>query len=173
MGFIFFIFAYYIVWLTTLYLVSLHYAYYPLLVSIFISACQCIYLLRALDKRAFFFIIGFTYIGFGIDSILMQCNIFIFHINPWSQYTAPPWILGLWLNFSVLCLGIIPLLGRLRPYLSLIALIGFPLAYYAGAQFDAVTFQHHYWILLILGGIWMLVLPITLKLFIFDNSIEK
>lgn len=174
MALILFLLGYYLVWFSTLYFVNQHHAYLPLLVSIFISACQSIYLKYTFKlKFVLQFVMFFSFIGFFVDTILSRTGVLSFHINPWMNYSAPPWILGLWINFGILCVGLVDLLKRLSPYLWLIALIGFPFAYYAGAQFNAVTFNYGVWSLALLGIIWMILLPTVLKRFLWNQSLSS
>ena len=160
-----FIFAYYIVWFSSIILASHNHPWLALVVSISISSIQLLFfsdLSQVPTWKKFFLCL--TFIGFCVDSLLSFSSFIHFYANPWQPYLAPPWILGLWINFSVLCIGLASILNKLRSYLWLIALLIFPAAYLLdGIVFHVAVFSHGAYSTLLVGFIWMLLFPLVYR----------
>lgn len=166
-----FILGYYIVWFGGLTLAAYNQSSLSLLLSIMISAAQLYFLCNpALVRRCTYFLVLLPLFGFLVDSILSYSNFIIFNANPWSPL-APPWILALWLNFAVFCVGYEALLKRLGHYLWIFALIGFPAAYLAGLAFHVATFKYGNLSALVMGLIWMPLFPLMCFKCLFENKI--
>jgi hypothetical protein len=159
------IFVYYIAWFSSLILASHNHPWLALVVSIGIGTIQLIFLsdLAKIPTWKKFFLC-LTFIGFCVDSLLSFSSFIHFYANPWQPYLAPPWILGLWINFSVLCIGLRSFIYQLRSYLWIIALLGFPTAYLIGGiALNTAFFTHGAYSTLIVGLIWMLLLPLVCR----------
>ncbi len=100
-----------------------------------------------------------TCCGFIVDSSLAMASLIHFAANPYPIKLAPPWIIAIWLNFSVV------MYMHFRAHfdklwlLSILALICFPLAYAAGVKLGAAALPDGYRSLLWLGLIWAIILP--------------
>jgi len=164
-----FVALYYLVWFCCLYGASINMGYQALIFSCFISFYQTLYFLKV--KHASIFILWllvFTVTGYTIDSLLQSTDMIIFKYNLWGNNLAPPWILGLWVNFAVLCFGLRDFLIRLIRYMPLLSLFGFPLAYYAGIKFNVAQYGYPILSPLLQGLIWSVLFSIyiyVLKVF--------
>ncbi len=153
-----FVSLYYFVWFTSIYLGSINQSYYALVISGVVSMIQIV----MLDDRKglILWVVILTIIGFLVDSLWAVTGVMYFKGNPWQPFAAP-WILALWINFSVLCFAIQNLLFKLLKITPLLALFGFPFAYYCGSQLGAAQFNSSSSALL-LAGIWFVVFPLSL-----------
>lgn len=160
---IFFIFLYYLVFTSTLFLAKNNFPYWCLVVSFIISLVQLVILNKHLnDFRLIKYLIIFSCVGYSVDSLLSISQQIIFYSNPW-QPLASPWILALWFNFAVLCLGIKKVLVKIKKYLFIIAALGFPLSYYSGASVGIAEFNNGIYSILIQGFLWAIIFPIIFK----------
>lgn len=160
-----YILAFLIVWFGSLILASCDLPWLALGLSIGISSIQLFFLsdLSLLQTRLKFFLC-MTFIGFCVDSILSFSSFIHFYANPWDPYLAPPWILGLWINFSLLCIGLASIINQQRTYLWLMALFIFPAAYFLGGiAFNIAIFTHGLYSTLLVGLIWMLLFPLVCR----------
>lgn len=129
--------------------------YVALLVSIVISLIQTAFFITQDNLKPFMiWFMAFTLLGYLVDTLFQLFGILSFESNTWGSHYAPPWILALWINFSVLCFGMKKLLIKYIKYMPLLALCGFPLAYSAGIKFGVATFVYPILSPLIQGLIW-------------------
>lgn len=159
-----FILGYYLGWFGSLILVSINLPWYALAFSIIISSVQLYYFdgLSSVPMwKKFFFCM--TFIGFFVDSLFSFSSYIQFYFNPWQPLLAPPWILGLWINFSVLCIGLSSLLKQLQHYLWLIALLVFPAVYLGGVAYKVAIFSLGAPSSIVLGLVWMLLFPLVFR----------
>lgn len=167
-----FIFLYYLVWFSCLYLAYIKQAYYALIISSLISSYQCSFFITHKNAKAFLlWLITFSLAGYLVDSIFQTSGIILFYNNSWGPTFAPPWILALWINFSVLCFGLRDFLINQLRYMMLLGLLGFPLAYSCGVSLNLAEFNPGLG-LLIQGLVWSLLLPIFILLLKKLNSYE-
>lgn len=168
------IYSYYIVWFGSLILSANNYSWLPLLFSVSISAIQ-LYFWCNLPKIHNWgtFLLSLTLLGYGMDCIFTLTSFIYFHANPLHPYFAPPWMLGLWINFSVLCIGLVEFLKNLNRYLPLFALLGFPAAYMGGIGFHVATFNLGIASCLIIGLIWMILFPLLCRSILFRYSLPN
>jgi hypothetical protein len=152
--------AYYIVWFGCLFFAKANYPWAGLSLSVTISLFQIGLLFLTKDiVRLAYFLLMFALIGYAIDTFLSISQLIYFAANPWEGYLAPPWILGLWLNFSILCFVFRDVLNRVSKFFPIIAFIGFPLAYGGGVTLGVAVFSKGIVSALLLGAIWMIVFP--------------
>ncbi len=159
----FFIFLYYLVFVSTLFLAKNNLPYWCLVISIIISLVQLLLLKKDLNNfNLIKYLILFSSVGYSVDCLLSFSQQITFYSNPW-QPLAAPWILALWFNFSVLCLGIKSILINLKKYLFIIAALGFPLSYYSGASVGIATFNNGIYSIMVQGVLWAIIFPIIFK----------
>ncbi len=159
-----FILAYYLVWLGSLILASYNFPWFALAFSLVISTLQLHYFngLSSVPSWKKFFLC-MTFIGFCVDSLFSFSSFIRFYFNPWQPFLAPPWILGLWINFSVLCIGLNVLLKQLHHYLWLIALLVFPAVYLGGVAYKVAIFPLGTPSSVVLGLVWMFLFPLVFR----------
>ncbi len=95
-----------------------------------------LYLAEPWSKHRFFQTLQLAGLGIVADSLLTLAQVLVFES---SLGPLPIWLYALWLVFaSTLTMSLIPLLKTTWLAATLGAIFG-PLAYWAGAQFDALT----------------------------------
>jgi hypothetical protein len=152
--------GYYLVWFACVLSASHHYVWIGITTSIAITAIQG-YCQARFDtaRHLLTLIIALTLLGFAIDSVLLQFDLFHFQANPFNPWCSAPWMVGLWINFAFM------LYAHLRRFflyywaLGPAALFGFPLAYYSGVALGAASLPHGWLGLLALGVIWAVAFP--------------
>ena len=166
---IIFIMLYYVVWFGSLLLAHNNLPYLALLLSLSISSIQLLILKKSSTQFTVIKqLVIFTSIGFTIDSLLSVGKLLTFYANPWEPFGSP-WILGLWLNFSVLCIGIKHFLRMLKKYLFGMAFLGFPFAYYSGVSFGVAKFNYDMYSIISQGIVWAILFPIMCKYLLFND----
>jgi predicted neutral ceramidase superfamily lipid hydrolase len=99
-----FILLYYVVWFLSIYFALKNMGYVALLVSIVISLIQTAFFITQDNLKPFMiWFMAFTLLGYLVDTLFQLFGILSFESNTWGSHYAPPWILALWINFSVLC----------------------------------------------------------------------
>jgi hypothetical protein len=98
-----------------------------------------LYLLFSEERRqAATVILAFGAVGFLVDSVQAAGGVILFE-GSFLPGVAPLWIIALWFHFSIVLLGPLQFLTQ-RPLLaSLLAAIGAPLSYVAGARLGAAA----------------------------------
>lgn len=103
---------------------------------------------------------GALALGGVVDSTLGALGVIRFADTLGFAWLVPPWMLAIWAIF----VGVfVPLLGWLRGRPLLAALLGGPggaLAYGGGAALGAATLPMGAASVLIIGGVWMVLLPL-------------
>ncbi|MDF1827564.1 MAG: DUF2878 family protein [Legionellaceae bacterium] len=149
------ILLYYIVWFLSIYFARANLGYVALYVSIVISLIQStLFITKKHVKPFILWLIAFSLFGYLVDSLFQTYGILSFKFNAWGDYFAPPWILALWINFSVICFGMRRFLMQYAQYMPLLALCGFPLTYAAGIKLGVAHFVYPVLSPLIQGLIW-------------------
>ncbi len=161
---IFNLICYYIVWFVSILSAAHGYAWTGISVALGITCLQII-LFKEPKKPLLIFMTLLTTCGWVIDTLLIHYGLLYCHANPFRLSLSPPWMLGLWLNFSFI------VYSYLRPYftntwlMSLLSFFGFPIAYYAGVALGAAELPKGYVGLLVLSIVWSITLPTLLRLF--------
>lgn len=153
--------CYYIIWFVGLYSAAHLHSIMGLFVTLLIFFLQVFWQYRiAQDTRDLIrLIIILTFCGAFFDSMMVWLNIFIYQDNIFYPYLCPPWMIMQWLEFAIIVHALLESLWP-RPILAAFCcLLGFPLAYLGGASLGAVTFVHGNWSVILVGLIWMWLLP--------------
>ncbi len=98
------------------------------------------------------------------DSILLHLNIINFSANPFAPYMTPPWMIALWINFSIVLYSTLSHLFTHIYLLSALSFFGFSLAYIAGVKMGAASFPSGYFSAAWIGLIWMILLPASIHI---------
>jgi len=100
-------------------------------------------------------------LGVVVDSILIAIN--VFEAPGWgpSGWVCTPWMIALWVNFSM---AINRSLNWLKPRLGLAAFFGItggPLTYFAGYKFGAVEMGLGvFWTCVVFAVVWAVLMPV-------------
>lgn len=99
-------------------------------------------------------------IGLTIDTLQLKWGVFRFPHGLTVDWLAPLWVAVLWIQFTTLLPFCLRWLSRRYGLSAMLALVGGPLAYYAGEKAGAVEFLSprflHY---AILGTVWSVAFP--------------
>ncbi|MBN9229232.1 MAG: DUF2878 domain-containing protein [Legionella sp.] len=95
-----------------------------------------------------------------IDSLLIYKGIIIYSANPFAPYFTSPWMIGIWLSFTVLLYATLSGLFSHLFLLGILSWLGFAVAFYLGARLGAAFFPYGTVITcFFIGAIWAFVLP--------------
>lgn len=111
------------------------------------------------------FLIYLTLIGFMGDSSMMYLGVITFSANPFSLPIAPPFMLGIWLNFAMLFYALLKQLINRPALLFLFSFVGFGVAYQLGANMGAATLLKGLHSLFIISAVWAFLFPMSIILF--------
>ena len=108
-------------------------------------------------------IVSLTALGYIVDSALLFFHLIHFQANPFHPYLSPPWMVGCWLSFALVChVGLKDYFHR-HYLMGTAALIGFPAAYYVGIAMHAAHSAHLIPLLITLGIIWSILFPVVVR----------
>ncbi len=160
---LFHIISYYIVWFTCVLSAAHHYYWIGIIISITITSIQY-YWQKSIQQAShlLLLIVIITTAGFCVDSLLVTLNLISFKANPFCIYLSPPWMIGLWINFSIILYVFLKRYFLHYGLLSLFSLFGFPFAYAAGIYLGAASLPKGDIALLLIGVIWATLLPTLL-----------
>jgi hypothetical protein len=163
----FHVIAYYSVWFICIVTAAHGSNWSGFVISSFIIGMQLIwqFLWRRETKNLVFLLVLMLVFGGLIDSIFMWFKLIDFKANPFAPYFAPAWMLALWAEFALVFYSLLQILWTRYWLLSLLSLIGFPAAYFAGVKLGAATLSHTWLFYLLLGLVWALVFPIIIAIF--------
>lgn len=108
------------------------------------------------------FVLMFTLSGFFIDTLFLNLNLISFRTNPWPIPISPPWMMMLWVNFSMLLYACLRYLFDYPRLLGVLSFVGFPVAYFTGTMFGAASLPVGAIVLLAYGTVWGLMLPLLI-----------
>lgn len=145
------------------------YAAYSVLIISFVQLIWQYYVIKR-TRALWLLVLLFSLIGFVVDTLLQQYHVIIFNGNPFENY-SPPWMVMIWINFSILFYSVLKSYSKRYLLLSSLSLIFFPLAYIMGAKMGAAYFPMGYWSSGIIGIVWALLFPFCL--FIYNTYEEK
>ena len=95
-----------------------------------------------------------------IDSALVYKGIVIYSANPFSPYFTSPWMITIWISFTVVLYATLSSLFAHLFLLSFLSCVGFALAFRIGASLGAAFFPYGSNITcLFIGVIWAILLP--------------
>lgn len=164
--------CYYIVWFLSILSASKGYLWVGFFASIVISMLQYIFESKNPNiKFLWIFILIVTLAGFFFDTLLLNLHLMIFNANPFNHYCSPPWMIGLWINFSIVIYFCLYKYFHHFILFSLLSFFGFPLAYLSGVKLGAATFAKPLEAVIFIAVIWAILLPCIL--YFFKKRIEN
>ena len=96
-----------------------------------------------------------------IDSALVYKGIVIYSANPFSPYFTSPWMITIWISFTVVLYATLSSLFAHLFLLSFLSCVGFALAFRIGASLGAAFFPYgSNMTCLFIGVIWAILLPL-------------
>lgn len=153
--------AYYVAWFSCIKLAALGYAW---LSSFIVIACVLlqIYWQHKIqhNTRGLWYLLGLVvFISTLIDSLLISNGVIIYAANPFAPYFTSPWMIAIWISFTVILYTALYGLFNHLTLLGLLSFAGFALAYAIGAKMEAAFFPYGYTTCFLIGAIWLVFLP--------------
>lgn len=93
------------------------------------------------------------------DSLLVLNKMIVFAANPFAPYVTAPWMISIWISFTVFLYTTLYKLFNHLIVLGVLAFAGFTAAYGVGAKMGAAFFPYGYSTSFIVGAIWLIFLP--------------
>lgn len=152
--------CYYAAWLSSILFAQKGHPWGGPIVICLITMIQLAFLYKKVNWKIIPFTLIVTTLGFTIDSWLIVTNHINLLANPFKPLSSP-WMIGLWINFSIIFYDCLNKYFQHYLVFALLALIGFPIAYYAGVAFRAATLPLGHMTLLYLALTWAVILPIV------------
>jgi hypothetical protein len=164
--------GYYIVWFSCILTSQVKPIWIGPGIAIAVSAIQLLWQKKIINKTSglFSMVVLFVICGLIFDTLLINIGVITFG-NTLHPMVAPPFMLAIWINFAILFYTVLMSLAKKYIWLSILSLLGFPLAYYSGAYLGAATISHGWFSLLAIGAVYSVVIPTTL--FIYNTRIEN
>lgn len=159
--------AYNIAWICSIYSASKGHPWLGLIVAVSLTIIQMIWLIffQQKTKHLITFILYLTLIGCIGDSLLVHYNYIIFVANPLPFPLTAPFMIGIWINFSVTFYATLQSLITHPFILGILSFFGFMIAYFFGASLGAALLVQGMKSLIILSLAWGVVLPLSITLF--------
>lgn len=154
-------FIYYIAWFAGILLAARGFAW---LSAAIVMACAFLQLYWQYTIQqhihGFWYLLGLlVFISTLVDSLLVFTGIVIFAANPFSPFLTPPWMMAMWVSFTVILYAILDKLVNHLLLLAILSFAGFALAFAAGAKMAAAYFPYGYRTCFFIGAIWLILLP--------------
>jgi|GEM_PF-2847306 len=159
--------AYYIVWFSCIYGAAHNYLWAGLMISVVITLLQYFWqkCFRKQTDNLLIFILYLTIVGFVGDSLLVYFRVLDFASNPFTFPCSAPFMIGIWLNFSIMFYAILLWFVQRPVFLMIFSLIGFVFAYFVGSSMNAAFLLQGTKSLLVIGIMWGVLLPSSILLF--------
>lgn len=100
-----------------------------------------------------------------IDSLLISSGVIIFAANPFAPYVTSPWMITIWISFTVILYATLDKLFSHLTLLGLLSFTGFTLAFAIGAKMGAAFFPYGYKTCFLIGTIWLILLPFVVYVY--------
>ena len=102
-----------------------------------------------------------TSIAIVVDTTLIWTGVVTYRGNLFAGYLSPPWIIVLWLEFSLIVQSMMDKLWNRPVMAGIFAFFGFGVAYLAGERSGAAVLNFGPYSFLIISVIWTLLLPVV------------
>ena len=103
-------------------------------------------------------------VGLLADSFLVFSGLVTYPSGTWIDGLAPYWILAMWAMFATTLNVSMKWLRNRNILAAALGAVGGPLAYFAGQELGAITFNHPVLALAALAGIWAVAMPLLMAL---------
>ena len=153
--------VYYVAWFSGILLAARGYAW---LSSLVVMACVFlqIYWQYKIEHniQGLWYLIGLVvFFSTLMDSLLLFKGVIIYAANPFAPYFTSPWMIAMWISFTVILYSTLYKLFSHMILLGLLSLVGFALAYASGVKMGAAFYPYGYNTSFLIGAIWLLLLP--------------
>ena len=153
--------TYYVAWFSCISLAFHGYAWLNSFIVIFCVLLQIYWQYKIQhNTHGLWCLLGLVvFISTLVDSLLIFNGIIIYAANPFAPYVTSPWMITIWISFTVVLFATLNKLFNHLILLGLLSLLGFALAYTIGAKMGAAFFPYGYKTCFFIGAIWMIMLP--------------
>lgn len=153
--------AYYVAWFSCINLAAHNYAWLSSLVVIVFVILQIYWQYKIQHNTSgLWCLIGLVvFFSTIIDSILIYKGIIIYAANPFAPYATSPWMITIWISFTVILYSTLYKLFNNFTLLGLLSFVGFALAYAIGVKMGAAFFPYGYKTSFFIGAIWLILFP--------------
>jgi hypothetical protein len=161
--YLFHVTLYYLAWFSCIALAVQGYPWFSTFVVMVCVVLQIYWQYTIQDNtRGLWILLGLVVITSTlIDSLLTANGIIIYAANPWTPFVTAPWMIALWISFTVILYATLYSLFNYLLVLGLLSFTGFALAYAIGEKMGAVRFPYGYKTCFLIGAIWFIVLPLV------------
>jgi hypothetical protein len=153
--------AYYVAWFLCLKLAAHDYAWLSTFIVIACVLLQIYWQYKIQRKtQGLWQLLGLIiFISTLTDSLLIFNGVIIYAANPFAPYITAPWMIAIWISFTVVLYATLHRLFNHLMLLGILSFAGFALAYGMGAKMGAAFFPYGYKTCLLIGAIWLILLP--------------
>lgn len=157
--------AYYVAWFSCITLAALGYAWLGVFIVVVCVFLQVYWQYKIQHHtRGLWYLIGLVvFISTLIDSLLVSNGVIIYAANPFAPYITSPWMIAIWISFTVILYATLYKLFNHLILLGLLSFVGFALAYGIGAKMGAAFFPYGYKTCFLIGAIWLIALPLVVN----------
>lgn len=154
--------AYYLAWFFCIKLAAQGYAF---LSAFIVIACVLLqiywqYKIQHNTRGLFLLLSLVVCVSTLVDSLMVFNGIIIFAANPFAPYFTAPWIITIWISFTVVLYSTLSRLFAHLVLLSVLSFFGFALSFAVGAKMGAAYFPYGYQTCFLIGAIWFILLPL-------------
>jgi hypothetical protein len=153
--------AYYVAWFSCITLAARGYAWLSSFIVIVCVLLQIYWQYKIQhNTHGLWCLLGLVvFISTLIDSALILSGVISFAANPFAPYITSPWMIAIWISFTVILYATLDKLFNHLTLLGLLSFAGFALAYAIGAKMGAAFFPYGYKTCFFIGAIWLILLP--------------
>lgn len=167
--------AYYIAWFACITLAAKGYSWISPLIVVVCVLLQLYWQYRTKRPLEGLWLLSALLVSTGIlvDSILVYNGVIIYTANPLSPYFTSPWMMSLWISFTVVLYATLSSLFTHLVLLGLLSWVGFALAFRIGESLGAAYFPYgSTTTCFFIGLIWSILLPLCVHCYqrIRDNK---
>lgn len=159
--------AYYVAWFACLNLAARGYAWLSSFIVIFCVFLQIVWQYKIQQHtRGLWLLIGLLVVtSTVIDSLFIYQGLIIYAANPFAPYATSPWMIVTWVSFAVILYATLDKLFNQLTLLGFLSFMGFASAYAMGASMGAAFFPYGYKTCVLIGAIWLILLPLVVSFY--------
>lgn len=164
---VFHLLAYYASWIICIDLAAKNQPWWGTGIVLSVALIQVIYesVLHNDTKYLYLLLVILTVVGSLIDTLFLHLNLVTFNANPFSPYFSPPWMISIWISFTVIFFACLKPLFSRYVLLGILSLPGFAIAYYIGAEMGAAALPQGKLSCIVIGLTWAFLLPTCMSLY--------
>lgn len=159
--------AYYLAWFSCISLAAKGFAWISALIVLLCVLLQIYWQYKVEHNTKGLWLLLGLIVGVStlVDSMLIVSGVVVYNANPFAPYATSPWMISIWISFTVVLYSTLkPLFQRLI-LLGLLSFSGFALAFAIGAKMGAASFPYGYQTCFLIGTIWLILLPFLVYLY--------